>query len=363
MNSSPPDMHSLTQRSPFSLTSLRAEELRRMPHWGGQELVGGEGPALYVQNWRAEGAANEWKQRSDRPGCTNAMCRQIVETSPNQCAAPKSRPTGEDWHMSTLLRKTSLLAAIGGLTMGLAMLASSEPAKADLIVSGTGTDSDGAAISATADFSLVGQIFQIVLTNNNKSISQASVLTNLVLTGAPTPAIALPGWAGFSKLTAGSSLVSGTSIDMTHTIGQEWAYLTGGVASSGFGVGTGNGNLCGIPGCGVILDGSAFGLVGTGSNLNLNGLKPANTYIENAITIDIVLAANSTFSLANITSVDFQYGTSSGEGDIKGSFSCSGSPDCTVNLNGSNPVPEPAPMFVLATALLGFAGFRKFRRT
>jgi hypothetical protein len=64
-----------------------------------------------------------------------------------------------------------------------------------------------------------------------------------------------------------------------------------------------------------MLDGSAFGLVGTGTNLNQDGLT-SRTYIENSITIDITLAAGSPFALSQITSVDFQYGTGSGEGDI-----------------------------------------------
>jgi hypothetical protein len=101
----------------------------------------------------------------------------------------------------------------------------------------------------------------------------------------------------------------------SHAVGQEWADLTGGAANSGFGVGTGSGNLCGSPGCGDMLDGSAFGLVGTGTNLNQDGLT-SRTYIENSITIDITLAAGSPFALSQITSVDFQYGTGSGEGDI-----------------------------------------------
>lgn len=252
-----------------------------------------------------------------------------------------------------MLMRAALCAVCG-------LIAVVSPAKADIVFTGSGTDaSDGAPISATVDFSLTGNSFQIVLTSNDPAISQGSVLTNLGITVAPAAATVLPSSAGTITLTAGSSLVSGTTVDTTDTLGQEWAYLSGGAASSGFGVGTGAGNLCGTPGCGVALDGSAFGIVGTGSDLSLNGLKPANTYVENSVTIDITLAAGSNFTLADITAVDFQYGTGSGEGDItvKG---CTGGSNC-----GSTPIPEPAslPLLIGALGLLGAGLWVRARRS
>ena len=132
------------------------------------------------------------------------------------------------------------------------LLALAGTARANLIFSGTGTDSDGSAISATVTFSLTGSQFQVVLANNAVANSQASVLTNLGFNAVPAPATALPSSSGSATLTAGSSIVALGTPD-TETVGQEWAYLTGGIASSGFGVGTGSGNLCGTPGCGVML--------------------------------------------------------------------------------------------------------------
>jgi hypothetical protein len=121
------------------------------------------------------------------------------------------------------MKSRNAFASMLALALGLGIM----PAHADLIVSGTGTDSDGSPISATVDFSLTGNIFQIVLTNNNVANSQASVLTNVGFNAVPTPATALPSASGTAAITAGSSKVALGTPD-THTVGQEWAYLTGG---------------------------------------------------------------------------------------------------------------------------------------
>jgi hypothetical protein len=237
--------------------------------------------------------------------------------------------------------------------VALAFGIASVPAYAGLFT-GSGNSTDPFPIAATADFEFNSgtNTLTIVLTNTGAPLSpvappgtnpsQASVLTELLFNGTPATTTSLPGTSGSAALTAGSSIVNPDGT----TVGQNWQYIAGtGVGTTGIDFGP-SGNLCVTPaGCGVMVDGSGFGLVPNGSALSTDGLS-TRPYVENSATFTLVFPAG--FTLSDITTVSFVYGTGSGDKTV-----VPGIP------SGPPLLPEPASLVLLGTALAAFGVYRR----
>src|SRR5262249_15987265 len=142
---------------------------------------------------------------------------------------------------------------------------------------------------------------------------------------------------------SGSSFVGGTA---DHTLGQEWQYKSG-ISLQGFNSGISSSGLSNIFGPsgnfaagGDMLDGAAYGIVGSLGNTN-GGFKVPQ--VQNSVVFTLTTPAG--FSLSSITSVGFQYGTSSSETFVPGN------PD---------PVPVPSSLVLLGTFLVPAIGFYWF---
>jgi hypothetical protein len=218
---------------------------------------------------------------------------------------------------------------------------SSVVARADAFFTAT----NGSNLSASANFSLVGNVLTITLTNTSTFDvqNQAQLLTGVFFTSngtlVPVSALLGPGSAVFFGPDGGGN------------VGGEWAYASGlagapggqsqGISSAGLGL-FGNGNFNGPdldpP---TAVNGDNYGITSAGDNLasgnpQVTGGLPL---IQNQVVF--TLTVSNGFTLESIESVSFHYGTALSDPTITG-------------------VPEPASMMLLGTGLLGIAaGLRR----
>jgi len=208
---------------------------------------------------------------------------------------------------------------------------------------GSGTDpANGAALSASATFSLVGTDLQIVLTNTSTfsgSYVPSNILTALVFDqGSSNNGVTLSPTSATANVLIQGPLPSGTTIgdfyDYKSGISSSvWPGATQGISTAGFNI-FGQGNF-GSNGQNV--DGFGEGIVGPGYTTG-NDHIPTTPLVQNSMTF--LLTPSATFDVDNVTHVFFQYGTAL-EGQV---------------------VPEPSTLAIAGLGALGFLTYGLKRR-
>ena len=202
-------------------------------------------------------------------------------------------------------------------------------------------------LSASASFDIVGGQLQLTLVNTSAAdvMNPAEVLTAIFFSLNGNPSLS----SVSAVLGAGSSVVyDAQGQPAGGVVGGEWAYGNGlsgaplgansGISSSGFG--TGFFGAATFPGADLEspagVDGVQYGILSAGDNTATGngGITGSGGLIKNSVVFTLGnLPAG--FSLASISNVTFQYGTSLGEPNV--------------------PVPEPTTMIAGALLLLPFA--------
>ena len=200
-------------------------------------------------------------------------------------------------------------------------------------------------LSASASFDIVGGQLQLTLVNTSAAdvMNPAEVLTAIFFSLNGNPSLS----SVSAVLGAGSSVVyDAQGQPAGGVVGGEWGYRNGlsgaplgansGISSSGFGL-FGDASF---PGAGLqdpdALDGVQYGILSAGDNTATGngGITGSGGLIKNSVVFTLGnLPAG--FSLADISNVTFQYGTSLGEPNV--------------------PVPEPTTVIAGALLLLPFA--------
>ena len=250
--------------------------------------------------------------------------------------------------------------ALGSLA--LAVLLCPVPVRATEITflsSGTNPVS-GQSISATVKFQVVGGALQVTLTNTGADVLRPTdVLTAVFFDITGDPAL-----SSVSAVLAGTSTVAFGSPDPGGVVGGEWAYKRGlsgapngakqGISSSGFGLF----GAATFPGSNLqgpsAVGGLQYGIT-SGVDILSTGNTPVtgtNALIKNSVLFTLG-SLPSGFSLADISNVGFQYGTSLTDPYLAAA---------PVQAEGMHAAPEPATMFLFGSGLTGLGLFQRRRR-
>ena len=253
---------------------------------------------------------------------------------------------------------------LGGVGLLLLAVAATTPAGAVLFSTPTGANVGGNAVSATANFSLSGSNLTILLTNNSPADGKQDTPTN-TLSGLTFQVQGQS--SGLSPTSATGTIFQGNLCNPgpcnTTNVGGEWGYqlktTTNEIASAGYittgapkNIGNFNGANLDNP---ISLDGINFAIL-SATHDPLNGGLAVPLVMP---SVSLLLGGFS-FTLHDIFNVNFLYGTQP-EAVIGGSCPPT-DPTCNGGGGPPPPIPEPATLFLLGSALLGFGITRRRKR-
>ena len=246
---------------------------------------------------------------------------------------------------------------------GICLIFGTIPAHANSITfTGTGYN-DGASLSASAMFEIIGNDLIITLSNtatddNNGGgwDTSGNTLSGIFFDFAgnpvftPVSATVAPG----SELVQFNLCSTGQCASSTTNVGGEWYFskdnetLLGefGIASSGYIEGS-NPNFNGpnLDGPAYTGNGINFGLISLDNTFNPNGGLADDPVIRNSVIL--ALSGAEGLSVFDITNVSFQYGTSLSEPNI--------------STDTGEAVPEPESVILLGSGIAGLLGWRYYR--
>jgi hypothetical protein len=270
------------------------------------------------------------------------MARELLNTI--GCCSEKERE-------SAMLKPRSL-----AISATAAVLLLSGAAHATVIFTDNSTVG-GNAVTGSAAFTISGTTLTLTLKNTSPAAgleAPTNTLTGLsfLLNGlapALTPVSAISPNAIVNSADCNANPCTGTNVN----VGGEWGYQTGfggkeAVGSAGY-ITTGlTGDLGNFNGVNlqspVSLDGIEFGII-SATHGPFNGGLSNQALIDDTVVLTLTIPSGITES--QIGSVSFLYGTA---------------PDATIPGTPGTPVPEPATMALLGSALLGFGVVQRRQR-